>query len=258
MSHKIMVMSPLHNIGATCVAELLAQGLTFDSKTATLLFTEIDSKLPTYLGIEEINDPTRSIMQMIRLVDNGALEDKDILDYAYSFSKNCWLMNSTDKSLIGSDYEQVITHTFKRAPTDVSVCDVSSDLETPLTTALLETADMLFIVTDMSEKCTEHCKAWLQSKKLQDFKNVYVIVNKYDETVMAVRNYAKKLGISSNRVCKFHYNPWIAKCCWTMSLHTILPLARELDPRVAALNNDINELIQCVNGSIILRMKKGF
>jgi hypothetical protein len=214
--------------------------------------------LPKYLGIDDIKDPTRSIMQIVKLIDNGAIEDKDILDYAYSYTKNGWLMNLADPSLAGKDRQHIISHIYSRVPTDIVVCDNSEDIDSPLTQALLEDSDMIFIVVDMSMKCRQHLEAWLQSPQLKNHANVYIVVNKYNEVVYAVRTFAKIIGISANRVCKLHYNPWIMKCTVNNQLHTILPLARGLDPRVSNLNNDINEINQCVNGDMVLRMKKGF
>ena len=179
MSHRILIMSPLHNMGATVVSTLLTQAATFDNKTATLIFTQPNSNLPDYLGIEDINDPTRSIMQIVRLVDNGAISDEDILDYAHQFSKNAYLLNVADPSLSGRDRDQVVTHL------------------------------------------------------------------------------AKVMQIPANRLCKVHYNPWITKCCNTRTLGTVVPTARQLDPRVAALNCDFNELMQCINGDMVFKVKKG-
>ena len=258
MAHKVLVMSPLHNIGSTVVSEMIAQGLTFDNKTTTLLFTQPNSYLPQYINVGKADDPTRSVMQIVKLVDNGALADNDILDYAYPYTKNSWLMNAADPSLEGKDREQVITHVYSRVPTDIVVCDNSEDITSSLTAVLLDVSDMLFIVVDMSRKCAEHLKAWLNSSQLKNFHNVYIVLNHYDETVFAVRNYAKMINYPANRVCKLHYNPWIQKCCINSQLHTILPLSRELDPRVANLNNDVNELIQCINGSMVMKLKKGF
>lgn len=258
MAHKILVMSPLHNLGATVAAEMIAQAVTFDNKTSTLLFTEANSNLPQYLGIEDTHDPTRSIMQIVKLIDSGAISDTDILDYAFTYVKNGWLIDVADPSLAGKDREQVVSHVFSRVTTDIAICDNSEDIDSPLTQALLDIADMTFIVIDMSKKSMKHLKAWLESPQLKDKDNVYIIVTKYNEVAGAVRDFARSIAVPANRVCKLHYNPWIIKCTLNMQLHTILPLARELDPRVANLNSDIMELIQCIDGNILLNTKRGF
>ena len=257
MGHKILVMSPLHNMGATVASTFIAQGATFDNKTTNLIFTQSNSNLPTYLGINNISDPTRSVMQIVRLIDNGAIEDKDIIDYAHQYSRNAYMLNVADPSLEGRDRYQVISHIFNRAPTDLSICDNSEDLDSPLTQKLLDIADMVFITIDMSRKCRDYVKAWAESPQLKDKQNVYFIVCKYNEVVFAVRNFAKVIGQPANRICKIHYNPWIEKSCNNYQLGTVLPTAHNLDPRTANLNNDIAEIIQCINGDMVFKTKKG-
>lgn len=258
MAHKVLVMSPLHNMGATTVSALLAQGLTFDNKTTMTLFSQTGSLMPTYLGIEGINDPTRSVMQIVKLIDNGAIEDNDILDYAHQFSKNAYLLNVADPSLEGKDRIQVITHVYAHTPTDIVFLDNSEDITSEESKDMIEVSDMVFIVVDMSIKAANHLKEWLQSPELKDNPNVFIIVNGYNEVISSMRNYAKYLGVPANRVCKIHYNPWITMCCHTRSLATVLPLAKELDYRVCNLSNDIHEIIQCINSSIVMKVKKGF
>lgn len=258
MAHKILLMSPLHNIGTSSVAALLSQGLTFDNKTSTIMFTRNDSLTPQYLGIQSVNDPTRSIMQIVRLIDNGALEDDDILDYAYQYQNNCYMLNVADPSLTDHDKAQIIEHIYNRITTDVIVCDNSEPVESDLTARLVEACDMVYIVVNSYVKCREFLKLWLDFPIFKNnYGKIYIIVNQYDETVRSLRDMARMYSFPANRVCKIHYNPWITKCCLIGQLQTILPLARELDPRVAGLNNDVNELIQCVNSSIFMSSKKG-
>lgn len=257
MGHRILVMSPLHNLGSTFASAFIAHAMTFDNKTSTTVFTQVNSHMPAYLGIESVSDPTRSIMQIVRLIDNGALDDKNILDYAHNYSKNGWLLNLADQSLEGRDRDQVVRHIYSRVPTDVCICDNSDDLDTQLTKGLLEVSDMLFIVVDMSGKASERLSQWMATPILRDFKNVYVLVNKYSEVVSSLREYAKRVHVPANRVCKIHLNPWIQKCTLNGKLNTLIPSVRDLDPRVANLNADINELIQCINGDMLVKNKEG-
>ena len=257
MGHRILVMSPLHNLGATLSAGFIAHTMSFDNKTSALAFTQTESHLPGYLGIEEIKDPTRSVMQIVRLIDNGALADQDILDYAHSYAKNSWLMSVSDKSLEGHDRDQVVVHVYKRVPTDICVCDNSDDIDTPLTRDLLSASDMLFIVVDMSGKAADRLQDWLAHPILKDFGNVYILLNKYSEVVSSLRDYAKRVHVPANKICKLHFNPGIQKCTLNHKLPELLPQVRDLDPRVANLSMDMAEIIQCINGDILVKNKKG-
>ena len=258
MGLKVMVMSPLHNLGASVTSALIAQGLTFDNKTTTLLFTDADSRLPSYLGIEDVADPTRSVMQIVRLIDTGAIDDDDILEYAHQYVKNSYMLNVADPTLDEHDRIEVVQHIFNRVPTDVAIVDNTHDIDDEATADLLSASDALFIVTNMSPKGVERVKAWMDSPALKDFHNVFIIVVGYNESTMSLREFAKYMKTTANRVCKVHYNPWIQKCTINGQLQTILPLAKDWDPRVAALENDISEITQCINSVSVTRIKKGF
>lgn len=251
-----MVISPLHNVGSSVVASMLAQGLTFSNKTSLLTFSDPGSNLPRYLGIENVNDPTRSVMQIVKLIDNGAIEDKDIMDYTFTYSKNAHLLNIADRSLQDRDRIQIINHVYGRSVTDVVIIDNSDDINTRFTGALMEMSDVIFVVVPPSKKAFERLKQWRTYTALADKPNVFVIISQYNEVVNSLRDMAKYIGLPASRVCKLHYNPWIAKCCMIGELHTILPLTMGLDPRVVNIYNDIKEFNSCIDNEIYVAARK--
>lgn len=256
MSYKILVMSPLHNMGATVTSLLMAQAAVYAQKISNIVFTHPDSNLPNYLGLNNIrSNPVRSVDQLIKLIDIDALDDANIIDYAYPYFDNAYLMDVADPTIEGIDRLQIINYVFSKVKVDWSFCDNSEEIDTPLSQALVESADIVFLVTDMSRKCREHVVSWMQSPVLES-KNVYVLVNRYDEVIMSVRNLAKTIQMPSSHVCKIHYNPWIARCTNNFSLQTLMPLAWKKDPRVANLQNDIAEILQAIGGEEVFKVKK--
>lgn len=256
MALKIMVMSPLHNLGTSVVSTMLAQGVTFNNKTSTLLYTRDDTSLPKYLGIEGLSDPTRSVMQIVKLIDNGAIQDKDILDYTYKYATNAYLLNTSDKSISDKDKQQVLTHVYTRTPSDVVVLDNSEDIISPITKSMIELSDVVFIVVQPGNKSFERLKVWLTYTSLKDKENVYVIVNNYNEVIFSARDMAKFIGLPACRVGKLHYNPWITKCCINGKLQTILPLAMDLDARVSNLSSDIKAFNACINSEMFMSTRR--
>lgn len=258
MAVRVLVMSPLHNLGQTVCSTLFAQGVTFSGKSSMLLASSAKTPIPEYLGLEANNDPTRSVMQIVKLIDAGSISDQDILDYAHQYTKNGYYLNMTDNALVGKDRSQVLRHLFERTPCDIVVCDNSADISDPETEALLELADAIFIVVDMSPKSLKYLESWSKSKQLQNYSNVFLIVNKYDEVISSMRDFTKKTPYTNNRLCKIHYNPWISKCCFNGQLATILPLSKEFDPRVANLAVDVDDIYRCCASIDIMKIKKGF
>lgn len=258
MAHRILVLSPLHNMGATVASCFLAQGATYGGHSSTLLFTEPHSPIPDYLGVDSVADPTRNITQVVELINSGAMANSEIITYAHTYEKNAFLMNTADPSLTDRAKIQTVTYIFERVQSDIVICDCSEDLGEAITNDLLELADMVFIVLDMSPKAVKYLKHWLTLPAFQGGPSLFVIVNKYDESIAALRDFSKTIGLSANRVCKIHYNPWIRKCCFSGTLPTILPLANTLDYRVATLKNDIIEFNQAIDSSLLLKSRKGF
>ena len=258
MAYKILILSPLHNMGSTIATLIMAQIATYTNKTTCVTYTDPTSNLPQYIGVRNIKDPTRSIMQIVRLIDNGALADDDILDYAFQYAENAYLIGTSDLSLSRSDREQILQHIFDRAPTTLSLCDCSHDLEDELTQKLIEKTDAIFICVSMSMKSTERIKQWLDHPLLKNRREVYVLVNRYNEVINAVRNYSKVIQYPTTKICKLHYNPWIEKMCNRYELHTVVPKIRNLDPRVASLNNDLVEIMRAIDTGIMRTTTGGF
>lgn len=255
MAFKVLVMSPLHQSGATVVSALMAHALTYVNKTVTLAYTDPTSLLPKYLGIKHVDDPTRSIMQVVRLIDSDALNDNEILDYGIEFSKNVHLMSLGDSTLTERDAASIIKHVYSRVPTDICIVDSHDDIDSDVGKRLIEQSDLVFIVLSPSDKDFGRMKYWIESKELGKHPNVCVILNHYDEVVAPIRVLARHIGFSANRVCKVHENPWIRKVCMNGMLHDIIPKVKALDPRVANLSSDFTEISQCIVSSILATSK---
>lgn len=256
MSHKILVMSPLHQNGATVVSTMIAQTAAYVGKTSSLIYTQHDSLLPTYLGVDVEEDPTMTIMQVVKLIDSNAIEDKDIIDYMIPFSKNTYMMNITDPTLSEAESVSVVNHVYKHVPTDVVVCDNSDDLGSPQTEALMDTSDLIVLVIQPNLKNLKHIKSWLTSDILKD-KQPYVVLNYYDDVVTSVRNYSRLLGIPAGRLFKVHYSPFIAKCCNNGHLHEIVPCIKNMDARVLNMSADIKEFEMGIISSLLMSRRGG-
>ena len=246
MAFRVLVMSPLHQTGSSVASALVAQALTYANRSVTLAYTDAASLLPKYLGIKHQNDPTRSIMQVARLIQSQALDDNDILDYTVEYAKNVHLMSFNDAALNERDSANIIKHVYTHVPTDICVVDGSDDIDTTITKNLISLSDLVFIVVTPSRKDFARLQYWLDGVALSKHPNVCVIINHYDDAIDSLRNMAKTIGMSANRVCKIHSNPFIRKLCLTGKFAEIVPYVKGLDPRVASLSCDLKELTQCV------------
>lgn len=248
MAMKVVVISPLHNIGASAASLFIAQAATFGHYKSLLLYNQQESLLTKYVGELDDGDITRSVSQLAQLLDAGALTSDAIFDYATEITENCYYMNTTSTNLYAEDRLALVQNLYALTTADVTICDNTEDLDADTTQYLIDKSDAVFIAIPHSLKGFDRLKYWLEQKSLSDYKpKLYVLVCKYTEEVFAMRNLSKYIGFSNTHVLRMHYNPWIEKMSFSGKLHTVPQAAWTLDPRVVNLHNDMKEILSCLD-----------
>lgn len=256
MAQRILVLSPLHNLGTTVVATMIAQSISYNGRSATLSFTDAEPYIAHYTNLKDLDDPMRSVTQVVKLIDGNAIEKEDIIRYSHVITKNLYFMNTSTAALTEAVKQRTVMSIFENITSDVVVCDCSEDIDSPITLSLLSKADMVFVVVNTSPKVFKHVHSWIEYSALKDKAETYIVINQYDEGIGSLRDLSKKVYHAASHVCKVHFNPWIAKCCITGSLQTILPLVMEKDYRVANLYGDFQEIDQAITGNLLYCKKE--
>lgn len=249
MGFKTLMFSPQSNVGLTTVSALIAHTFAYNGFTSMLGYTDTSNAIPQFFGVTDLDDPTRSITQVMRMVDSNAIQPKDVLKYAFQYDPKvkAYFMNFGDERLNTIAQQRIIEYIHKYVPTDITIWDMSSTPDDPFAQTLMQDATSIFLVTDVSDKGITMVKNWLESDVFPDVNNVYIVINKYSSEIMPWKRLADKYDILPSHLCKLHYNPYINKCALEHCLQTITPTIQNRDPRVAILNNDIKEIVQAVN-----------
>lgn len=257
MSTKIAIMSPLHQSGATTVSAIMAHALAYKGFSSLLCYTESNNPVSKYFGVKDVDDPTRSVMLVTKLIEAGALKDTEIKNYAYMYDKRSYLMNIADNTLDARSRRDTIKYTYNRVDTDFVICDISTDITDEQTQELLDVTDAVFIVINPYNKYFDRIRGWLAIDTFNGRDNTFVLVNNYNEIVYAMRDISKKIGIKAVNLCKMHYNPWITKCCEVNKLQTIMPCVYDdNDSRVLNLRNDIKEITDALVSVVSDKIQK--
>lgn len=251
MAQRILVLSPLHNLGTTAATVLMAHAVAFNGHSAALSFTDPEPYIAQYTNLTELDDPMRSVTQVVKLIDSNAIENSDIINYAHQISSNLYFMNTSTSALTSAVKHRTVMSIFEGITSDVVFCDCSEDIDSPITLSLLEKADMVFVVVNMSPKVIKHMQSWIEYSALKNKAETYIVLNEYNEEVGAMRDLAKQMFMAPSHVCKIHYNPWIAKCCLSGTLHSIIPKVMNKDYRVANLYGDFQEIVQAIDGNLL-------
>lgn len=256
MAQRILVLSPLHNLGTTAASILMAHNTAFNGRSTAMAFTDPEPYIAQYTHLQELDDPMRSVTQVVKLIDSNAIENEDIIKYAHTISKNLYLMNTSTTALTENVKMRTVMSIFESITSDIIICDCSEDIDSPIALSLIQKADMVFVVMNTSPKVMRHTQAWLEASVLRDKEEVYFLVNMYNDSVRSLRDIAKLLQRAASHVCKIHYNPWIAKCCLDGTLQTVVPTVMEKDFRTANLYGDLQEIKQAIDGNLLYSKKE--
>ena len=238
---KVALISPFHRSGLSTVTTMLGMTLTWTQRVSTLISYIGDSSIPAILGTPAIDDKTRSISQLSKLLTERAIGSEQILEYCVPLAKDLHLMDTTSTILTEEEKERIIGFVFDQVPTDFVVCECTGSLEDDVTQSIFNIADVIIMVFEPYKTQFDGVKEYLNSKLWPKDKHTMLLCNKYDDIIMPLRSISSTFGIKHVDMCKLHYNPWITKMGEAGSLADILDPILSKDPRVVELNNDLRE-----------------
>lgn len=242
---RLAVLSPLERCGCSVVTTMLAQSaaLTQDLKTV-VTYTSKARTLPVYLSLRDyLQDRTRSISQVVKLLQARAISAGELDEFAIKVAPNFYLMDTVSPTITMEEALMVQKYVFTNIEADLVLCDISEPLDDTNAQELIEAADALCIVLNPDTVSIEALNVWKQSEYWPKNKPCMVVINRFDESIIGVRAYAKQCAIEVKNTCKLHYNPFIVRACNENFLAEIVPYAYEKDIRVLSLRNDLYEMM---------------
>lgn len=242
---RLAVISPLHRSGATVVTTILAQAMALTQDLKTMVtYTDPERVLPAYVGkAEYTKDKTRSIAQIVELKRVNAISPDELEDFAIKVAPNFYLMDTVSSTVPEKDTKDVQKYVYTEIPSDFSVCDISEALDDPHAQELIKASDAVCYVLNPDNISIGAYKVWKESCYFPHDKPTLVILNRYDDSIVGVRQFAKLCGIEAQSLCKIHYSPMIVKACNEFFLGDIVPYAYDKDIRVLQLRTDIKEIM---------------
>jgi cellulose biosynthesis protein BcsQ len=247
---KIAVMSPSRDQGITTASILL--GLTLaqtQGLSVCLTHSGLDnSSLEAYLGISKYNDKTKSITQIIRLLESHAIAGDEIADYCTKIENKFEILNTAAPNIDKEESAKLLKFIIPNLKHDIVITDVETELWEETTKQIIQTADVIIIVMSQNIHTINKLEAWRESEYYNCIrgKPTMYIINKFDGYVSAFRDFTKQARLKHMQCCKISYSPFIKKTANMGKLHTIIPYILERDVRVCELNNDLKECMQVI------------
>lgn len=243
---RIAVITPINRCGASVVTTVLAQSAAITQEMKTVItYTSPRRTLPTYLDVKrQVEDKTRSISQVVKLLQADAISTDELDEYAVKLDDNCYMMDTVAESITREEALMVQKYVFTHVKADMVLCDISEAIDDPTAQELIAVADAVCFVLNPDTTSIDAFRIWKESAFWPKDKDYFCVISRYDDDIIGVRQFAKACGVPTKHMCKVHYNPFIVKACNESFLKDIVPYAYEhKDKRVLQLRSDIKELM---------------
>lgn len=249
---RVAIYSPVRRQGATTISVLLGAAMAKQRSFSTCITytgTEVDS-LNLYLNIQQREDMTKSLSQMVKLLEADIISSEDIKDYLFSVDTNLDLMHTANEHTNKEDSERLLSYILDNLPHDLIITDVNSEPYEATTQKVLDQADLVVVVISQSMDVVGRFRRWRESEYFPDPSKVVYVINGYDSNVSAARDVAKKIGIKYTKVSKITMNPYVRKMSNSGKLTELLTPILNKDARVIELNTDLRDLCYLVAGNL--------
>lgn len=253
---KIAIYSPVRRQGSTSLSILLGTALAAKTTLKTCLTytgTESDT-FNMFLGLRQYADRTKSINQMIKMLQANAISGEDISDYLHKVVENIDLMHTSSDKTKKEESEILLSYILSHLPHNLVITDVNSEPYEETTQKVLGEADLVVVVLSQGVDVIDKFKRWKESSYFPDPSKVVYVINRYDANVSAIRNVCKLIGVKYNKVAKLSMNPMIRKQSNEGKLGDLMTYILERDIRVIELANDMRDIALLVGGNLGIRI----
>ncbi|GFN30932.1 hypothetical protein [Paenibacillus xylaniclasticus] len=249
---RIAVISPDRKQGGTTISVLLALALAqTQNLTTCLTYTGNENRtITSFLGIKPQEDRTRTITQVIKLLEANAISGNEIVDYCTKVPgvPNLQIIETTADSITAEDNAKLLRFALENLNHQIVITDVVTEIYDEITGSVIDNSDLVVMVISQSRDIAARLKIWESAgvMKYLNQKGLVFICNQYDPYVEAFRDTTKRLNLRHRRCAKISYNPYIKRTSNIGKLQTILPHIMNKDPRVIELHNDLKECLTVV------------
>ncbi|WP_268624608.1 hypothetical protein [Paenibacillus alvei] len=249
---RISVITPDRKQGGTTVSVLLALALAQTQQLTTCLtYAGNDNKsISSFLGLKAIEDRTRNLTQVIKLLEASAISGDEIQDYCLKVPgvPNLQIIDTASETISDEDNAKLFKFVMENLNHEIIITDVVTEIYDEITKSVLENSDLIVMVLTQSKDVGDRLKDWESAGIMKELnhKGLIYIFNQYDPYVEAFRDTTKRMRLRHRRCAKISYNAFIRRTSNMGKLQTILPYILAKDPRVVELNNDLKECVMTV------------
>lgn len=255
---KITLLSPRHGRGLTTVSALLAD-MASKKYGIPCMLTHTgarDEAMDSYMSLTKGMDKTMNFRQIVKLSEVGEITGSDLKDYTVKRGK-LNIFNPNGEEIDDEKGNMLLMQILKTNVHGLTFIDVTGELTDPGVESILADSDFHVIVLNQSMETINQLKYWKEYGYWDKIEQAgyIIIINCFNNNIMALDKVAKLIGAKRNRVFKLHYNPLIVKQANEGTLLISNEYALVGDPRYVQIKTDLLECLKAIAANLGLAYK---
>lgn len=225
---KITVFSPTRGQGTTTASILIGTALSKVCDLDVVLTHTCykDPGIKSYLNLDEIVDPTRSLAVVLALIRSSAISGDDLINYSIPKGDKFSIVDTVSSNLSEDESDIVIDYVTNSLSKVIGILDSGAELDTlEKIEKAYNSSDMLMCVVDANRVSFDIVRDWTTDEEYGYMFNsgkIIFLVNNYNPILGNLRSFSKYMRIAHQYVYKLNYNPYITKYCNEGELQKIL------------------------------------
>lgn len=222
---KVAVLSAVPTCGKSTLIEILGGVYSRSQSRKTVVFTTGDAndnlKMITCRDKSEALDNPHIVKAMI---DNAGDDSEHLLNYgARGGDEHIYYFDILNAAMSYEEKEEFLLAAIDKVPAGLTLIEICGDHNSDLNKKVMAKCDCSFILTEHSQKGCEKLIKLVQDLPNGRVKlNRAIVLSKYDAVVCSDKSFSSKLGLKSQNIFKFPYNPQAAKLAFNGELDRII------------------------------------
>ncbi len=249
---KVAIYSPVRRQGCSTVSMLLGAALAHVvGMKVCLTYTGVESDAYNIaLGLNHLEDRTRSLTQVIRMLEGDNISGDDIIDYLTPLANNLDIMQTSSDYITSEDSDVLLSFVLNNLPHELIITEINSEPFEENTQHILNDVDIVIVLVSQAMDVLTKYKLYKKSQYYPNQAKIVYVVNRYDPYISPLKDVAKIMGVDKRKIVKIPKNPYIVKMANSGTLHKLMPYIYNKDLRVLNLHADIRDLCYLVMSNL--------
>lgn len=233
-------------VGKSVVCLLL--GLMFSatqSRRSVLLSTGDAKSMYDQCSIDRSNDRLRNTNIFNALMQNAALSDNQILDYADRIGKtDTFAFNLFDSSMEESKLQELFINTLHRLSTDLVVVEAKGDLRSSINSEIMSICGAIYYVFNPNLASIAAMQEYIKNFDQNWVSRTIFICQQYCPEVISENHFLKNINIPKKLFIYLPYNTAVLKACYEGEIERLIPLIVKGDGQTINMRQKLLEMMQ--------------